>query len=144
MEDHRDQESQGSTLLPLPEVRRASIRTLNIYEVSEDELEKLTQRTADSICLSLAIFLLTVFASFLSVLLASSIASDRTFIVFVVITVAAAVAGFVLLCVWFKVWLKARGSSSALVKRIRNRLPPEGIQESNVTVENGDSERSMG
>ena len=127
----RYQGSQG--LRSLPEVRRATITTLNIYEVSEDELEKLTQRAPDPICLNLAIFLLTVFVSFLSVLLSSPIASNRTFVVFVVITIIAAVVGLVLLCVWLKIWLKARSYTSLLVQEIRERLPAEDIQEGDVT-----------
>ncbi len=128
MESDNSLGNQSPTALPA--VRRAPIEELIVYDVSEDELERLTQKTVDSGCLNLAIFLLTIFASYLSLLLTNPIQSSRTFVVYVVVTVVTVVAGLVLLCVWLKIWLKGRKTTSALVEKIKSRLP-EADQETN-------------
>ncbi len=114
-----------------PAIRRAPIAQLTIYEISEAELEILARGSANSVYLNFAIFLLSVFASFLIALLTTAITSDRIFIVFVVIASVGAIGG-----VFFLIfWLKTRKSISDLVQTIKGRLPSEGIQEKGTSTD---------
>lgn len=122
----------------LPKITRGYVQELKIYQIHEadlDKLEDLQKSATDPICLSFGIFLMTVFFSYLSVLIASPMQSDKVFTVFVVIDIFAFIGGVGLLCLWLRGWLKARKSISGLVQKIRNQIPPapEAIQELVVT-----------
>jgi len=108
----------------LPAIRRARLGTLTIYEISEVELEVIERGSPESIFLNFAIFLLSAAISFSVALATTSILSNRTFLVFVVITVIGYLAGFLLLIIW---WLSRRLTTS-ITRTIRERLPPEGEQ----------------
>ena len=108
-----------------PEIRRARCSKLTIYDVTESELETLAQGSPDSIILNFSIFLFTVFISFLVALITSPPKSDRVFIVFLIFTIIGALGGVILLLIW----LKSRKSVSKTIKTIKDRLPPEGVQE---------------
>jgi NADH:ubiquinone oxidoreductase subunit K len=115
----------------MPEIGRGRVAQLTIYEISEIELETLAQGAANSIYLNFAIFLLTVSVSFTIALLSTNIASNRVFTVFVVIAVVGAIGGIFLLLLWFR----TRKSISDLMHTIKERLPPEGIQEIKTTAD---------
>lgn len=108
-----------------PEIRRARIERLTIYEISESELEILARGSPDSVFLNFAIFLLSVAVSFIVALLTTTINSDRLFYIFVIIAVIGLIAGSILLTIW----IRNRTSVSEIVDAIRERKPPEGIQE---------------
>ena len=59
-------------------------------------------------------------------LFTTTITSERTFIVFVVITLIGYLGAFLL----FFIWRKSHKSVSKIVETIKNRLPPEGVAES--------------
>lgn len=114
-------------------MRRGAYARLTIYEVEENELELLAQGSPDSLYLNFAIFLLSIAVSFLIALLTlpanqatgvSGTGSSNRFIVLVVITTIGFIVGLLLLLIW----LKKRRSISDIVQRIKDRLPPEGIQ----------------
>jgi hypothetical protein len=107
----------------LPAVRRAPIERLDIYEISETELQILERGSPESIFLNFAIFLMSVTISFLIALLTTEIQSSRTFAVFVVVTVVGFVSGAVLLALW----LWHRRSTATIFEQIRRRMPPEGV-----------------
>jgi hypothetical protein len=117
MTDHK-----GSAEL-WPAVRRARIDTLNIYEVSESELQMLANGSPDSIFMNFAIFLLSVAISLFIVLLTTNIEYARVFYIFVIITVIGFIGGFLLLALWW--WY--RRSVSSIFDQIRRRMPPEGV-----------------
>jgi uncharacterized membrane protein YqjE len=106
-----------------PEIVRGVVTRLTIYEISETELERLEQGAPASLCLSFAIFLLSVSLSFLANLMITPISSNRVFTVYVVVTVVGLVVGAFLLCAW----IRSYRSVSELVRTIKNRLPPEGL-----------------
>ena len=108
-------------------VRRAPYGELTIYEISESELNELEKGPHENIYLNFAIFLLSIFLSFIICLLTTTIMNDRVFVVFTVITYTSGLSGVFLLILW---WRK-RTSIAELVDTIRSRLPPEGIQEPN-------------
>ena len=108
----------------IPEVRRAVLARLTIFEVEESELEILAHGSPDSFHLTFAIFLLSVASSFLIALLTVDV-TGKTFTVFVLVTIV----GFVVGIYFFMSWRKRRKSIPDLIDKIRKRLPPEGIQE---------------
>jgi hypothetical protein len=107
----------------LPAVRRARIERLDIYEISETELQILERGAPESIFLNFAIFLISISASFLVALLTIEIQSVRVFNVFIVVTVVGFTIGAVLLALW--AWY--RRSTTTMFAQIRRRMPPEGI-----------------
>jgi hypothetical protein len=106
----------------LPAIRRARIESLNIYELSEEELELLERGSPDSLFLNFAVFLLSTGISLLTALLTTDIPSERLFSVFVVVTVLSFLSGTVLLFLWR--WY--RRSTTKIFEQIRRRMPPEG------------------
>jgi hypothetical protein len=107
----------------LPAVRRARIDRLNIYEVSDTELQILERGSPESLFLNFAILLLSVSASFLVALVTTDISSPRTFAVFVIVTIVGFIIGALLLALW--AW--HRRSTVTVLQQIRRRMPPEGI-----------------
>jgi len=107
----------------LPAVRRARIERLDIYEISETELQILERGSPESILLNFAIFLVSIAVSFLIALLTTEIQSSRTFTVFVIVAVVGFVIGAVLLALW--IWY--RRSTATIFDQIRRRMPPEGV-----------------
>src|SRR4051812_1717946 len=84
----------------LPESRRARLDSLTISEVSEEELETLARGSVESTFFNFAVFTGSTFISFLVALLSTNIPSDRTFAVFVIITVVSGLASALLFIVW--------------------------------------------
>lgn len=115
--------AQDSGLEFLPAVRRARIERLDIYEISETELQILERGSPESILLNFAIFLISIAASFLIALLTTEIQSSRTFAVFVIVTVVGFIIGAILLAFW--AWY--RRSTTTMFEQIRRRMPPEGV-----------------
>ena len=129
MADSKERGSESSEFMP--EIRRGRVERLTIYEVSEAELETLARGSANSVYLNFAIFLFSVFVSFLIALLTTSITSERMFNAFFVIVVIGAIGGMFS----FILWLKMRKSISDVVQTIKRRLPAEGIQETRAATD---------
>ncbi len=129
MSDSNKQDIVSSQTLPPVEIRRGAYARLTILEVEVSELDQLAQGSPDSLYLNFAIFLLsgalTALVALLTLPSDKSSPTSATFIVFVVITTVGLIVGMFLLLVW----LRKRRSVSDLVQSIKNRLPPEGIQE---------------
>ncbi len=116
-----DRSTSGSEFLPA--IRRARIDRLNIYEVSDSELQLLERGSPESLFLNFAIFLLSSATSLLAALLTTNIESTRVFNVFVIVTVVGFIVGMFLLALWR--WY--RRSRSTIFEQIRQRMPPEGV-----------------
>src|SRR4051812_46896044 len=104
------------------EIRRARLGTLTIYEISESELEIIERGSPDSLFLTFAIFLLSTALSFSVTLLTTTISSNRTFNVFVIVTAVGYLGGIILL----GMWSRSRKSIKNITVTIRSRLLPEG------------------
>lgn len=106
-----------------PAIHRARLDRLAIFEVSESELETLERGSPSSLFLNLAIFVVSVAISFSISLATTTINSDRTHAVFVIVTVIGYLAAFT----FFLLWWKTYSSAKSVAQQIRNRLPPEGV-----------------
>jgi len=106
-----------------PEIKRARIDCLNIYEISEGELEILEKGSPGSIFLNFAIFLIGSAFTLLVAILTTDIKSNNTYIIFVVLTVIGLLSGLLLLFLWYR----NNKSISRLIEIIRSRLPREEI-----------------
>jgi hypothetical protein len=113
-------EQQPQEMVPYTKIRYVGIGQLTVYFVSEDELRMIESGGPSSVYLNLAIFFLSVGASFLISLLLSEPKSIYRFTVSVVLTVGTAIAGFVLLVLW----LRSSKSASNVIKQIRARGIP--------------------
>lgn len=108
----------------LPEIRRARLGTLTIYEISEAELETLERGLPASLFLNFSVFLVSVAVSFSITLATTAIASNRTFQVFVIVTILGYLTGLVLFAMW---WISYK-STANITRIIRERLLPESEQ----------------
>lgn len=104
-----------------PAIRRAPIRTLEIYEVSEAELRTLEKGAADSSLLSIGLALLSSAISFTVTLRTVPIESDRTYNGFFICAAVGYVAGLVVLLQWWT----SRRSAVECARLIRQRMPTE-------------------
>ena len=107
-----------------PAIIRAPILRLILYEVTEAELEQLGEGSPVSIQLNFAIFSLSIALSFLISILSTKL-EDKTYIWFVVVTVATGFLGLFFLFFW----IRKRKSVTELIRTIKKRLPSEGIQQ---------------
>lgn len=105
-----------------PEIRRARIGKLTIYEISDAELNTLEHGTPNSILLNFSIFMLTVAISFTIALTTLNIPAGKTFTFFLSATIIGYLGGILS----FFLWLRNYRSVSSVIKTIRDRLPPEG------------------
>jgi len=119
-------------MMPYTKIRYIGIGQLTVYLVSEDELRMIESGGPSSTYLNLAIFFLSVAASFFVSALLSEPKSIYRFIVIVVLTTGAAIAGFVLLFLW------RRSSKGALnvIKQIRARGMPTSEE---ITIKGSDN-----
>ena len=99
-------------------INKGKLGSLNIYEVTEDELERLETGGSDSIFLNFAIFTLSIAISFLITLFTTRIESERTYNTFLVITIVGFILGIILILVWWK----SRSSIKGLIRKIRERI----------------------
>jgi cytochrome bd-type quinol oxidase subunit 2 len=104
----------------LPAIRVAPLGVLRVYPIYEEELNQFAQGSPVQLCLNFALALLASGLSFLANLLATDIASIKTFNVFVILTALFLLVGTVLLTVWWKL----HRSTKNLAQRIRDRMPP--------------------
>src|SRR6266540_331250 len=85
-----------------PEIRRGRVSSLEIYEITKDELATLEQGTPCGLFLNLAIFFWSAAASFFTSVIAGNIESTKVFTVFVVVVVVGIAAGIVLTLLWWQ------------------------------------------
>jgi len=106
--------------IPRPlKVRRGTIESLTIHEVSDSELTLLERGSPESLFLTFGTLLLSTAVSFTVTLLTTSISSIYTFTIFVVITVIGYLAGAICLALWWR----NRKTVVDIIKQIRARLP---------------------
>jgi len=114
------------------QIKRAKFDSLLIYEVTEEELDQLSKGSPDSLNLLFAIFFLTEASTFWVVLATVNLdATSKTFITFLLLTIAGFSVGGVLLIKW----LIGFRSTKPLIKKIKERMEDEAIP---LTAESAD------
>lgn len=98
-------------------VKRGRVSSITLYDVTDYELDQLEKGSPESLYLNFSISLLTTGSSFLLALLTTTITSNRTFDIFVIITIISFISGTVLFILWFR----GRKSVKRLVEKIKNR-----------------------
>jgi hypothetical protein len=110
-------DEQPRQMVPYAEVRYVAMGQLTIYLVSEDELRMIEIGGPSSTFLNLAIFFLSVAASFFVSLFLSQPTSVYKFSAMVIVTTGCAIAGLVLSILWIR---SSKGASN-VIKQIRAR-----------------------
>jgi hypothetical protein len=105
-----------------PAIRRGRVDSLTIYEITDYELGLLAAGSPVPLYLNFSIFLLTVGISALLALLTTTFPSPTARVVAIVLTVVGSVGGVFLVLLW----RRSRTSVGDILKRIRDRVPPEG------------------
>ena len=108
-----------------PAIHRVRLDKLRIFEITESELEALEQGSPESLFLNLALTVLSLAISFSIALATATFHDDRTFYVFVIVTVIGYICGIT----FGLLWIISRRSLRKVSADIRSRIPPEGIQE---------------
>lgn len=101
-------------------VRRGRVDSIDIYEVTEDELQALERGGEASSYLNFALAFLSAAISF-SIAIATTKTSDRQFYVFLIVIVGAALAALIFGVVWWN----NRTTVAELATRIRARMREE-------------------
>lgn len=104
-----------------PKIKRGRFDSLNLYEVTEEELQIIEAGSPISIYLSFAIFLISTAVSFLITLLTVKIESLRLFCIFVIICIV----GFILGSILFLIWFRNRKDFKKIIAKIKSRLKTE-------------------
>ena len=110
-------------------VKRAKLDSLKIYEITEKELDTLEKGSGDSLFLNFAIFLFSIFISFLIVLLTVDFFyNDKDdlivkFIIFVCLTGISLIGSII--C--FIAWYRNKGDFKQTIQEIKNRMNIEVI-----------------
>lgn len=108
-------------------IRRGRVGSISLFEITDAELQTIEHGAPSGTLINIGFFAGSAFLSFLSVLLATPIADDRLFYIYVIIC-ALAGAGSV---ICFLVARKMKGSLKELLKAIKARVP--GIEVEKVT-----------
>lgn len=111
-------QEEGNTGQNEVEIVRGRVGSVALYEITEYEFKVLERGSPNSAFLNFSIFLVSVGLSFLTALLSTDIQSDRTFIVFVVLSSVGIVLGIFFLGLWFR----GKNEVTDVAERIRKRI----------------------
>jgi len=103
-------------------VKRARYDSLELFDVSENELTIIERGSPSSTYLNFAIFLLSIAISFLTTLLTVDLKENQTlFTVFTVICVLGFMVGLFLIIIWHR----SKNEFDEVLKKIRDRMQQE-------------------
>ena len=103
-------------------IRRGRVESVDLYEITDNELDALEKGTPAELQLNFAVFLLSIAFAAISSLLTTSFPSKTIETIFIVISVSGILIGAYLLIAWSR----TRSTVKVLCQRIRERIPPEG------------------
>ena len=95
--------------------------SVNLYEVKENELDLLENGSPGGIYLNFAIFLLSVAFAAIASICTSTFKSPKIEMIFMIVSVVGLLGGIFLLLLWWR----THRSLSDVVRRIRDRIPPD-------------------
>ncbi len=112
-------------------VRRGPIDSITVYEVTEQELDDLERGGDGGTYLNFALSLISIALSFLIALTTTTIASDRKYTTFVIVSVGSTLGALVFLVLWWR----NRKSVKEVIAEIRDRAPPEEVDDTDKDAE---------
>ncbi len=112
-------------------VRRGRYDSIDLYEISKDELEILKQGSPNSIFLNFSIALFSVSLSLGATLLTVEIESNRVFYVFVLVLIVSIVAGIITAVLW----LRGENSFNSTINRIEGRIQEQDYITTDTSIE---------
>lgn len=104
-----------------PIIKKGTVDSLTIYEITEGELETIQRGSPSSTYLNFSIFLISIATSFLVTLLTVDKISDRLFDIFCIITVIGFIVGLILFVIWFR----TKNDIDTVLKKIKERVKEE-------------------
>lgn len=104
-----------------PPLRFATFGEIMIYWVYEHELDALGAGSSASLFLNFALFLIPISITLIVSMLTTTIPSDRVFVGFLSVTVITAIAGILLLLLWWR----SHKRSGELLMAIKARMPSQ-------------------
>jgi len=107
-------------------VRRGRVGSVDLYEIKENELELLEKGSPASLQLNFSIFLLSIAFSAIVALATAIFSHQITETVFVMVAVVGIMLGAYLLVCWWK----DRANIDEMIKKIRERIPPDVVSSS--------------
>lgn len=114
-------------------VNRAKVESIDLYEVTDHELNILEKGSEGGLYLNFSLFLISAAISFFITLTTTTIDNERQFTVFCVIAFSFTIGSMILALLWWK----SRESVKSITNSIRQRMAPVGE-----TSENSKSDTS--
>lgn len=99
-------------------INRAKVESIDLYEVTDDELVQLEKGSDGSLFLNLALTLISASVSFFIAISTTTIESDRQYTLFLIIAVGFLIGAAILTLLWWK----SREAVASVVQRIRARM----------------------
>lgn len=112
-------------------VRRGRVDSVNLYEVKENELEILENGETAGLQLNFSIFLLSIAFSGILTLCTATFSSTILQNVFLFVVIIGIILGIYLLLMWSK----GRKSIKSVIQKIKDRIPPELVDEGEEEIE---------
>ncbi|WP_148663259.1 hypothetical protein [Sphingobium indicum] len=109
---------EQSGYIPAPVIKRGSLTSLSIYEITDYELDILESGGPSSLYLNFAIFLISIGISFLITLMTTDISNTKIYNFFLISTILGLIIGLLLLTIWKKTYT----STAKLCIKIRSRI----------------------
>ncbi len=106
-------------------VRRGRVDSVNLYEVKEDELDVLESGESTTLQLNFAIFLLSIAFAAITTLCTASFTSPLISNVYLFVAILGIIIGSYILLMWWK----GRKSIKSVIKTIKNRIPPDNLED---------------
>lgn len=103
-------------------INRGKVESIDLYEVTDDELVQLEKGSDGSFFLNLALSLISASISFFIAVSTTTITNDRQFTVFCIIAIGCLIGAAILALLWWQ----SRESVSSVIDRIRSRMKAPG------------------
>lgn len=104
-------------------IRMGRVDSVDVFQVKESELDTLEQGELADIFLNFSIFLFSLVFSILLTLISATFKKPIYEILALTILVFAFILGLLLIFLWYK----KRTGVKSIIKRIRNRIPPDAV-----------------
>ena len=102
------------------QVNKGKVDSINIYEITESELETLESASPTGILFDIGLACVSVAISLTVTLATTKIENDRTYYSFLIFTII----GYLAFGAFLVIWLVTRKSVKKITKEIRNRINP--------------------